>query len=83
MDSFINQIREAAEEEQEFPAFKERIRKIDEKFIKTFFNHQFDNQAPEHVFRSMNFARPEMTIEQKRMKSPRKTTSNNKPDMTI
>jgi hypothetical protein len=70
MESYISQIRDLAAEESDFAVFREKIKKIDDKFVKVFFTHNFDTQAPEHVFRAMSFARPEMTIEQKRMRSP-------------
>jgi len=75
MDSYVSQIRDAAAEETDFAGFRERMRKIDEKFVKVFFAHSFDTQAPEHVFRAASFARPEMTIEQRRMKSPSRRIS--------
>ena len=72
MDSFVSQIKDAAADADDFQSFKESIRKIDEKFIKVFFAQNYDAQAPDHVFRSSTFAKPEMTIEQRRMRSPRR-----------
>ena len=66
MDSFISQIRDAAFEETDFEDFRDRMRKIDEKFVQVFFGRNFQNQPPEHAFRSVSFARPELTIEQRR-----------------
>ena len=72
MDSFVSQIKDAAAESDDFSSFKESMRKIDEKFIKVFFAQKYDTLAPEHVFRTTTFSKPEMTIEQRRMKSPRR-----------
>ena len=69
MEGFTSQIKQAAEEEDDFDSFRERMKIIDDKFINVFYAQKHKHDQPESVFRAQSFAKPEMTIQQERMQS--------------